>query len=83
MANPQRKMEIEVRACWSVAKNDNDTVVVEVRCERCGNTQSTPMLIGFQHAGPCGRRAEFPSEQIREQYADLREAGHPRVPSYK
>jgi hypothetical protein len=68
-----------MKASWKVSRNDNDTVVVEVRCERCGNKQASTLLEPFQHGGPCGVLVEFASEEIREQYADLREAGRPRV----
>jgi hypothetical protein len=69
---------MKMRATWKVAKNANGTVV-EVSCERCGRKTSFPMLTSFQHGGPCGVSTEFASEKIREQYAEIKEAGRPRV----
>ena len=68
-----------MKAEWSFSFNDNDTVFVRVSCSCCGKQASSPLLENFQHGGPCGVRVEFPPEQIREQYAELKEADRPRI----
>jgi hypothetical protein len=68
-----------MKAVWNVSRNNNDTVVVESWCVRCGTKHATAILEPFQHGGPCGIRVEFPPEQIREQYAELKEAERPRI----
>jgi ribosomal protein L37E len=64
---------------WTISRNANNQVIVEVTCERCGRHEAMPLLEGFQHDGPCSLRIEFPSEKIREQDAEMKEAGRPRV----
>jgi hypothetical protein len=64
---------------WTISRNTNNQVIVEITCERCGRQQVTPLLESFPHGGPCGVCTEFPSEKIREQYAEMKEAGRPRV----
>ncbi len=65
---------------WNISRNHDGTVVVTVKCERCGRQESSPLLMNFQHGGPCSVRIEFPPEKAREEYAELREVGRVRVP---
>ncbi len=63
-----------MKATWTVSRNQNGVMIVEVCCARCGRKQGSPSLELFFHGGPCGVRTEFPSEKIREHYAELKEA---------
>jgi len=68
-----------MKAAWTFTQS-NEHVVLEAKCLRCGREQASNLLESFYHGGPCGVRAELVPEWVRERYAELNEAGKPRVP---